>query len=89
MKKIDLTGYSDRELSLTVFNTYELYQHVEDFCKAVSKSLDPTASDVSNDELRGFAEALSDYKVTRAQWDVLYQDIRQHYREEYAGSISR
>ena len=41
MNKIDLTEYSDRELSLQVFNTYDLYVHVEDFCKAVSKSLDP------------------------------------------------
>ena len=89
MNKIDLTEYSDRELSLQVFNTYDLYVHVEDFCKTVNKSLDPTASDVSNDELRGFAEALSQYKVTRAQWKVLYEDIRQYYRENYAGSISR
>ena len=88
MKKIDLTGYSDRELSLTVFNTYELYAHVEAFCKLIKQSDDPLASDVSNDELISFAGALSDYKVTRAQWDVLYQDIRQHYKEEYAGSIS-
>jgi len=88
MNKIDLTKYSDRELSLTVFNTYELYEHVETFCKLIKKSDDPTASDVSNDELRGFAEALSQYKVTRAQWKVLYEDLRQYYRENYAGSIS-
>ena len=88
MKTVDLTKYSDRELSLTVFNTYELYEHVETFCKLIKKSDDPTASDVSNDELRGFAEALSQYKVTRAQWKVLYEDLRQYYRENYAGSIS-
>ena len=88
MNKIDLTEYSDRELSLTVFNTYELYQHVEAFCELIKQSDDPTASDISKDELISFAGALNGYKSTRAQWDVLYQDIRQHYREEYAGSIS-
>ena len=89
MNKIDLTEYSDRELSLMVFNTYELYQHVEAFCKLVQQSDDPTASDVPDNELVSFAGALSDYKVTRAQWKVLYEDIRQYYRENYAGSISR
>ena len=83
-EKIDITEYSDRELSLLVFNTEELYRHVEAFCEVVKQSDDPTASDVSNDALKGFAEALNGYKSTAAQWKVLQQDIKQYYREEYA-----
>jgi hypothetical protein len=89
MNKIDLTKYSDRELSLTVFNTYELYQHVEAFCEVIKHEDDPKYKRKNIHALKGFAEALNGYKVTRAQWKALYEDIRQYYKENYAGSISR
>ena len=84
MKKIDITKYSDKELSLLVFNTEELYRHVEAFCEVIKHEDDPKYKRKNIHALKGFAEALSGYKSTRAQWDVLQQDIRQHFREEYA-----
>ena len=83
-KKIDITKYSDKELSLLVFNTEELYKHVEAFCEVIKHEDDPKYKRKNIHALNDFAEALSGYKVTRAQWDVLQQDITQHYREEYA-----
>ena len=83
-KKIDITKYSDKELSLQVFNTYELYKHVEAFCEVIKHEDDPKYKRKNIHALKGFAEALSGYKSTRAQWDVLQQDLKQHYREEYA-----
>jgi len=84
MKKIDITKYSDKELSLLVFNTEELYKHVEAFCEVVKHEDDPKYKRKNIHALKGFAEALSKYKSTRAQWDVLQKDIKQHYKEEYA-----
>ena len=83
-KKIDITKYSDKELSLLVFNTEELYRHVEAFCEVIKHEDDQKYKRKNIHALKGFAEALSGYKSTRAQWDVLQQDIKQHYSEEYA-----
>ena len=83
-EKIDITKYSDKELSLLVFNTEELYRHVELFCDVIKTEDGGHESGLRKNVLKNFAEALNGYKSTAAQWKVLQQDITQHYREEYA-----
>ena len=82
-KKIDITKYSDKELSLLVFNTEELYKHVELFCDVIKAEDGGHESGLRKNVLQNFSEALSAYKSTAAQWKVLREDILQHYREEW------
>ena len=55
MKKIDITKYSDKELSLLVFNTEELYKHVEAFCEVIKHEDDPKYKRKNIHALKGFA----------------------------------
>ena len=79
----DITEYSDKELSLLVFNTEELYKHVELFCEVIKTEDGGQETGLRKNVLKNFSEALSAYKSTAAQWKVLREDILQHYREEY------
>ena len=81
MKTVDLTKYSDRELSLMVFNTYDLYKHVRSFYQLTKQG------DIHVGYNEYFADALAGYKYTKAQKDVLFDDIREYYLEN-AGPIS-
>ena len=80
----DITEYSDKELSLLVFNTEELYRHVELFCEVIKTESKGAKSELGKNVLQNFAEALRAYKSTEAQYQVLREDISRHYREEYA-----
>ena len=80
MNKIDLTKHSDRELSLMVFNTYDLYKHVRSFYQLTKQG------DIHVGYNEYFEDALAGYKYTKAQKDVLFDDIREYYKEN-AGSI--
>lgn len=82
MNKIDITKYSDRELSLMVFNTYDLYKHVRSFYQ-LNKQGDMDKG--WNEYMR---DILSGYKYNKAQWNVLFDDVREYFLEN-AGSISR
>jgi hypothetical protein len=73
MKTIDLTKYSDRELSLTVFNTYDLYKFVRSFYQLTKQG------DMDKGWNEYMEEVLAGYKYNQAQWDVLFEDARQHF----------